>query len=229
MSKEGDETDGLVTWRGLADDQGDGIVHERVRVRTGVVAAAGLASALALTGCSSGSGDDTADQGKGRERSGATATATPSGSGSEPGAGSGSGSEPGAGSGSGSDPGAGSGSDPGVGSGSGDPSGGGLEGTWAGLSDSKVIALSVKDDQATLVAGQHVCNGTVQRAGAVTLALKCADGDTERTSGTVDSNNGAKVVVSWATGPKDTLTKTEPGGFTLDVPTQAPTTGPTSS
>ncbi|UUN31319.1 hypothetical protein KK483_19750 [Streptomyces sp. FIT100] len=196
----------MVTWRGLADDQGDGIVHERVRVRTGVVAAAGLASALALTGCSSGSGDDTADQGKGRERSGATATPTPTPSGS------------------GSD-GAGSGS----GSGSGDPSGGGLEGTWAGLSDSKVIALSVKDGQATLVAGQHVCNGTVQRAGAVTLALKCADGDTERTSGTVDSNNGTKVVVSWSTGPKDTLTKTEPGGFTLDVPTQAPTTGPTSS
>ncbi|MFC5803036.1 hypothetical protein [Streptomyces formicae] len=193
-------------------------MHERVHVRTGVVAAAGLAAALALTGCGSGSGDDTADQGKGQsqgqgqEQGGATAT--PSGADGV--------------NGGGSDPGPGSGSASASASASGEPSGGGLEGTWAGLSDSKVIALSVKDGQATLVAGQHVCNGTVERAGA-TLALKCADGDTERTSGTVGSNDGTTVVVSWSTGAKDTLTKTEPGGFSLDVPTQVPTTGPTSS
>ncbi|MFD7444331.1 hypothetical protein [Streptomyces sp. NPDC059909] len=107
-----------------------------------------------------------------------------------------------------------------------------LEGTWAGLGDSKVIALSVRDGHATLVAGQHVCSGEVQADGKVTLALKCIDGDTERTSGTVDSNDGTTLVVSWSTGAKDTLTKTEPGGapsvFPSGLPTGLPTAVPQS-
>ncbi|WP_351229589.1 hypothetical protein [Streptomyces sp. NPDC002133] len=121
---------------------------------------------------------------------------------------------------------------PGGGSGSGDAGPTDLEGTWAGLSDSKVIALSVKDSHATLVAGQHVCNGGVEDDATVTLSLKCTDGDTERTSGTVDSNDGTTLVVSWSTGAKDSLTKTEPGSapsvFPSGLPTELPTPLPQS-
>ncbi|MGW2562614.1 hypothetical protein ACWCXB_25865 [Streptomyces sp. NPDC001514] len=117
-------------------------------------------------------------------------------------------------------------------SGSGDARPRDLEGTWAGLGDSKVIALSVKDGHVTLVAGQHVCNGEVKEDGKVTLSLKCTDGDTERTSGTVDSNDGTTLVVSWSTGAKDSLTKTEPGDapsvFPSGLPTDLPTALPQS-
>ncbi|MFE7776515.1 hypothetical protein ACFU5O_22020 [Streptomyces sp. NPDC057445] len=121
-----------------------------------------------------------------------------------------------------------------TGGGSGGSSGSGgakaadLEGTWAGLGKSQVIALSVKDGHATLLAGQHVCNGAAKDGDKVTLSLKCTDGDTERTSGSVESNDGKTVVVSWSTGAKDTLTKTEPGdGFPSGLPTGLPTELPT--
>ncbi|MER6996555.1 hypothetical protein [Streptomyces sp. NPDC000410] len=160
-------------------------------VRTGAVAAAGLAAALALTGC----GGDAADKEKG-------ASAPPS---AAPG---------GAGSGSGADS---SGEAPDI------------EGTWSGLSKDGVVALSVSDGRAALIAGQSICDGTVTAAKPQTLSLKCDNGNTDRTQGTVESSDGKRLVISWSGGAKDTLARTEPGdGGTLPgLPTGLPSQYPT--
>ncbi|WP_326766310.1 hypothetical protein OG978_18580 [Streptomyces sp. NBC_01591] len=120
--------------------------------------------------------------------------------------------------------------DPGVGSGAeqsspapGDDSGSktdaaALEGGWAGKSDGKAIVLSVASGKAVLVTEKHACTGTVQDADKVTLALKCVDGADDRTTGTVESNDGKTVVVSWGSGVKDTLAKTDPGALPSGLP-----------
>ncbi|MGW1844386.1 hypothetical protein [Streptomyces sp. NPDC001966] len=103
-----------------------------------------------------------------------------------------------------------------------------LEGGWAGKTDGKAVVLSVSSGKAALVTEQHACTGTVQDAGKVTLTLKCVDGGDDRTSGSVDSNDGKTVVVSWDSGVKDTLAKTDPGALPSGLPDLAdlPTTAP---
>lgn len=54
--------------------------------------------------------------------------------------------------------------------------------------------------------------------GSVMLALKCLDGNTDRTMGSVESNDGRKIVVSWEAGAEDILTLTDPS----DLPTVRP-------
>ncbi|MFE4371338.1 hypothetical protein ACFRMN_24450 [Streptomyces sp. NPDC056835] len=163
-------------------------------VRTSA-AAAGLvtALALALTGCGGDSGGDPA-----KDEGGATA---PSGTGGE-------------GSGSTADSGSGSGADADAAS---------VEGTWAGLSDGKTVALSVKSGKVALVADQHVCQGAVEDMGEPMFSLKCADGNTDRTMGTIESNDGKTLVISWGKGLKDTLAKAGdnklPDGLPSDLPT----------
>ncbi|MFJ2789139.1 MULTISPECIES: hypothetical protein [unclassified Streptomyces] len=93
-----------------------------------------------------------------------------------------------------------------------------LEGGWAGKTDGKAVILSVASGKAVLITEQHACTGTVQDAGKVTLALKCVDGGDDRTSGSVESNDGKTVVVSWGSGVKDTLAKTEPGALPSGLP-----------
>ncbi|QXE39151.1 hypothetical protein KQY30_15120 [Streptomyces sp. GMY02] len=172
-------------------------------VRTSA-ATAGLVAALAfaLTGCG-GDGAD-GDSGKDSSSSG-TPSATASGSGSS----------------SGSD------SNSGSGSGSGGDAGGGVEGTWAGLTDGKAVALSVKAGKVALVADNHVCQGSVEDMGEPMLSLTCADGNTDRTMGSIESNDGKTLVISWGKGTKDTLTKTETGVFPEGLPTDLPTAVPT--
>ncbi|MFJ8854317.1 hypothetical protein [Streptomyces sp. NPDC102437] len=103
-----------------------------------------------------------------------------------------------------------------------------LEGGWAGKTDGKAVVLSVASGKAVLVTEQHACTGTVQGAGKVTLTLKCVDGGDDRTSGSVDSDNGKTVVISWDSGVKDTLAKTDPGALPSGLPDLAdlPTTAP---
>ncbi|WP_405714005.1 MULTISPECIES: hypothetical protein [unclassified Streptomyces] len=103
-----------------------------------------------------------------------------------------------------------------------------LEGGWAGKTDGKAVVLSVASGKAVLVTEQHACTGTVQDADKVTLTLKCVDGGDDRTTGSVDSNDGRTVVVSWGSGVKDTLAKTEPGALPSGLPDLAdlPTTAP---
>ncbi|MFJ2371829.1 hypothetical protein ACIOZL_03380 [Streptomyces sp. NPDC087769] len=116
---------------------------------------------------------------------------------------------------------------------SGDDSGSGtnaaaLEGGWAGKTGGKAVVLSVASGKAVLVTEQHACTGTVQDADKVTLTLKCVDGGDDRTAGTVESNDGKTLVVSWAGGVQDTLAKTDPGALPSGLPDLAdlPTTAP---
>ncbi|MFD8687752.1 hypothetical protein [Streptomyces sp. NPDC059651] len=105
---------------------------------------------------------------------------------------------------------AGSGGD--SGSGADDATGGlkALEGAWAGQTDGKAVVLSVASGKAVIVAESHVCSGTAKNMGnKPMLALTCADGDTDRTMGAIESNDGKTVVVSWNGGTKDTLAKTD--------------------
>lgn len=84
-----------------------------------------------------------------------------------------------------------------------------LEGAWAGQTDGKAVVLSVASGKAVVVADSHVCSGTAKDMGKPMLALTCADGNTDRTMGAVESNDGKTLVVSWDGGAKDTLAKTD--------------------
>ncbi|ALC21757.1 hypothetical protein ACH46N_31275 [Streptomyces pristinaespiralis] len=114
----------------------------------------------------------------------------------------------------------------------GDSSGGGegrprdIEGTWTGLSDGKPVALSVQGSNAAIVADGHACTGEVQDTGKQMLALKCADGNTDRTMGSIESNDGTTLVISWDAGKKDTLKKSEAGALPDGLPTGMPTNVP---
>ncbi|MFJ5684956.1 hypothetical protein [Streptomyces sp. NPDC093099] len=102
-----------------------------------------------------------------------------------------------------------------------------VEGTWAGLSDGKTVALSVKSGKVALVADRHVCQGAVEDMGEPMFSLKCADGNTDRTMGTIESTDGKTLVIAWGKGVKDTLAKAGddklPEGLPSDLPTDLPT------
>ncbi|MEE1797959.1 hypothetical protein ACIQVO_29730 [Streptomyces sp. NPDC101062] len=107
-----------------------------------------------------------------------------------------------------------------------------VEGTWAGLTDGKSVALAVSSGKVALVAAEHVCQGAVEdMSGEPMLTLKCGDGNTERTMGSIESNDGKTLVISWTGGTKDTLKKTAadslPTGLPTDLPTGLPTDLPT--
>ncbi|OKK24480.1 hypothetical protein AMK09_06720 [Streptomyces sp. CB02488] len=151
----------------------------RKLVRTGAVVVTGLLTALALTGCGSDNDKPDSDSDKG---SGSASAPTPDHS---------------------------DGSSTGGGDGA---SGGGpeaLEGAWAGQTDGKAVVLSVAHGKAVVVADSHVCSGSAKGTDKVTLELRCADGDTDRTAGTIESNDGKTVVVAWDGGTKDSLGKTD--------------------
>jgi hypothetical protein len=98
-----------------------------------------------------------------------------------------------------------------------------VEGTWADTSGSAgPVALSVQNGTATLVAEGHTCHGEVRETGKQMLALKCADGNTDRATGTVESNDGTTLVISWETGKKDTLKKVDQGRLPDGLPTGMP-------
>ncbi|WP_405664018.1 hypothetical protein OG379_18065 [Streptomyces sp. NBC_01166] len=84
-----------------------------------------------------------------------------------------------------------------------------LEGTWTGTADGGPVTLSVTSGKVALSAGRHVCQGEVKDMGEVMLALKCLDGNTDRTMGSVESDDGKKLVISWGAGTEDTLSRTD--------------------
>ncbi|MDX3850946.1 hypothetical protein [Streptomyces sp. AK02-01A] len=104
----------------------------------------------------------------------------------------------------------------------GDAASGGIDGTWAALTDGKAVALSVKAGKVALVADQHVCQGSVEDMGEPMLSLKCPDGNSDRTMGAIESNDGKTLVISWGSGKKDTLTKTVDGKLPGGPPTSVP-------
>ncbi|MEV7090903.1 hypothetical protein AB0O07_34445 [Streptomyces sp. NPDC093085] len=101
-----------------------------------------------------------------------------------------------------------------------------VEGTWAGVTDGKSVAVAVASGQVAVVAGEHVCQGTIEDMGKPMFSVKCGDGDTERTMGSIESNDGKTLVISWSGGTKDTLKKTA-AGLPTNLPTNFPTSLPT--
>ncbi|PJE95528.1 hypothetical protein CUT44_22430 [Streptomyces carminius] len=93
---------------------------------------------------------------------------------------------------------------------------GGVNGNWTTTSGSDALVLSVGDGQAALL-GRSTCTGPVDTgADPVTFTLTCADGDEERTRGTVESADGRKLEIAWESGTTDTFTRVE-------IPTELPT------
>ncbi|WP_330239825.1 hypothetical protein [Streptomyces sp. NBC_00525] len=93
-----------------------------------------------------------------------------------------------------------------------------LAGGWISQKDGKQVVLSVNDGMASLVADAHVCTGSVKDADKPTLKLECADGDTARTAGTVESNDGKTLVIAWDGGTRDELKRAAAGVDLPDLP-----------
>ncbi|MEV6652685.1 hypothetical protein [Streptomyces sp. NPDC051219] len=111
-------------------------------------------------------------------------------------------------------------------SGGGDTKPGGVDGSWLSTTGGKTVAMVIDGKQVAL-AGEHVCTGTVAEQ---TLTLKCMDGNTDRTSGTMAASDGKTLQVSWSAGLKETFARTEgqPGtGLPSDLPSELPSGFPT--
>ena len=86
-------------------------------------------------------------------------------------------------------------------------------------------------EKAALVAGKHTCTGEYADMGNKMLMLDCADGNTDRTMGSVEaSGDGKTLKVSWdALSENDTFTRTtSPSDFPSDIPTSLPSGVPTN-
>ncbi|MFE4450872.1 hypothetical protein [Streptomyces sp. NPDC056796] len=94
-----------------------------------------------------------------------------------------------------------------------------LAGTWTGTSDGLPVVLSATSGKVALSAGQHICQGELKNMGTVMIALKCLDGDTARTMGSIESNDGGKLVVSWNAGATDTLSRAADAKLPKGLPT----------
>ncbi|MFI8996353.1 hypothetical protein [Streptomyces sp. NPDC053542] len=96
-----------------------------------------------------------------------------------------------------------------------------LEGGWttnALHADKGLLILSVSKHEAVLI-GKKSCGGKVVDGEPVKLAFKCTDGDTEHSAGTVESLQGKKLTVRWASGKESVFTRTE---GTTDLPSIDP-------
>lgn len=91
---------------------------------------------------------------------------------------------------------------------------GSVDGAWgAAQSADGAVGLSIHGAKGAVVNGKHICPGEVnQSAKPVTLTLKCNDGDTTRSQGTIVSSDGKSLTVSWASGRKDTFVKADGAG-----------------
>ncbi|MEU8958601.1 hypothetical protein AB0C93_30375 [Streptomyces sp. NPDC048518] len=158
-------------------------------------AVAGLAAALVLTGCSSDGGGD---GGGGGKKDGGAAEASDSG-----------------GSGGSADSGS---ADEGSSGGSGG-SGGSLEGTWIATAGGKPLALAVTGKSATLLGEDVLCNGTAgEKAGSRMINLKCPTGNSDRTTGRIESVDGKSMKVSWEGAGQDEFLKTKGGKLPAGLP-----------
>lgn len=84
------------------------------------------------------------------------------------------------------------------------------DGVYGARSDDGMIGMTIAQGKAVVYAndGKRACTGTVaEQDRPAKLTLKCADGDTARTAGTVERSDGKTLVVSWAEGKRDTFTK----------------------
>ncbi|MBL1102512.1 hypothetical protein JK363_39085 [Streptomyces sp. 205] len=105
-----------------------------------------------------------------------------------------------------------------------------LTGAYVAKSGNETMMLSISGEKAALVAGKHTCSGEYTDTGEKTLMLKCADGNTDRTSGKVaPSADGKTLTVDWeALSENDTFTKAAspkdlPSGLPTSMPSGLPT------
>ncbi|MFJ4713232.1 hypothetical protein [Streptomyces sp. NPDC088785] len=97
-------------------------------------------------------------------------------------------------------------------------------GIWSATTDGQAVVLVIGGRQASLSTGDgHLCTGTVTGTGERTLTLKCADGNTDRTAGTVESNDGSTMRVSWKAGARDTFKRSTNGKLPTGLPSGVPT------
>ncbi|MFI5662751.1 hypothetical protein [Streptomyces sp. NPDC051684] len=98
------------------------------------------------------------------------------------------------------------------------------EGVWKASGGGKPVVLVVGAQQAALTtADGHLCTGTLTGAGKPTLSLRCADGNTDRTKGAVESNDGSTMRIAWDAGRQDTFKKAKDGELPTGLPSGLPT------
>jgi hypothetical protein len=104
-----------------------------------------------------------------------------------------------------------------------DAGAGDVSGTWTATTGGKSVFLTVQDDMAGVL-GEQMCTGRVVRQGAVTLDLKCPNGNTDRAKGTVTTGaDGKTLTVKWeGSGIEDRFTKGAEGALPSGVPTDLP-------
>ncbi|MGY0059511.1 hypothetical protein ACWY4P_23655 [Streptomyces sp. LZ34] len=104
--------------------------------------------------------------------------------------------------------------------------GGKVSGAYVSKSGGEAMILSINGDKAGLVAGKHTCSGEYTDTGAANkmLMLDCADGNTDRTMGSVKASaDGKTLTVDWDAVDPDTFTKvTTPADIPTDFPTDIP-------
>ncbi|MEU1663245.1 hypothetical protein ABZ547_06485 [Streptomyces sparsogenes] len=103
--------------------------------------------------------------------------------------------------------------------------GGAVSGAYMSKSGGEAMVLSISGEKAVLVAGKHTCTGeyadTGSKSGNRMLMLECADGNTDRTMGSVKaSEDGKTLTVDWDAVEPDTFTKV---ATPADIPTNFPT------
>ncbi|MGX1368391.1 hypothetical protein RKD19_003750 [Streptomyces canus] len=93
-----------------------------------------------------------------------------------------------------------------------------VAGSWLTTTGGKAVALLVNGDQAGLFAtGGTVCSGS---ADATTIRLKCADGNTDRAEGTVESVDKTRLKVKWSgSAGTETYNRAEGGQLPSGLPT----------
>lgn len=97
-----------------------------------------------------------------------------------------------------------------------------IAGAWAAVLKGRPTALVISGTTVAL-GGEHTCSGTVSDSGTAVIALKCTDGNTDRTVGKPSlSADGKTLTVNWEGGTTDTFTKSELDG---KLPTAIPTAG----
>ncbi|WP_331453053.1 hypothetical protein [Streptomyces sp. SS162] len=92
-------------------------------------------------------------------------------------------------------------------------------GAWLGTTDGKPVTLTISTGgQTVVISDAHVCQGVAKEGETLTLTLSCKDGNTDRESGTVGSAEGGRLVVTWASGLTDTLSKPAVTGLPTNMP-----------
>jgi len=108
---------------------------------------------------------------------------------------------------------------------------GAVEGAWkAGSAGSPQVLVISKGTVAFSNGHKAACLGKVQEMAGMTMAaLKCTDGDTTRTMGTLKAGaDGKTLTVDWKNGPTEKYTKSSDGSVKIPDMPQLPSGVPTN-